>query len=149
MGEPFVTLEGYACLFNVVDLGRDEVAAGAFAECLARRPAGEVRMLLEHDPRASVGSWTEMWEDSKGLFVRGHLAPGQRSLTRTLWDRRPFGLSIGFKTLQSCRKRPGIRTITQVDLWEISFTSSPMQPDARVDELTLDYSPRRTETAHG
>ncbi|MFG1246750.1 HK97 family phage prohead protease [Xanthobacter flavus] len=149
MGEPFVTLEGYACLFHVVDLGRDEVLPGAFAESLLRRPAEKVRMLLEHDPRTSVGTWTEMREDDRGLFVRGHLAPGQQSLARTLVEQRPFGLSIGFKTLQSYRKRPGIRTITQVDLWEVSFTSTPMQPDACVNELTLDYSPRRTEAVHG
>ncbi|MCL8385813.1 HK97 family phage prohead protease [Xanthobacter aminoxidans] len=147
MGEPFVTLQGYACLFHVVDLGRDEVLPGAFAESLARRPAGEVRMLLEHDPRTSVGTWTEMREDAKGLFVRGHLAPGQRSLTRTLWERRPFGLSIGFKTLRCRRERPGIRTITQVDLWEISFTAFPMQPGAAIDEICIDYGPRHTETA--
>ncbi|WP_296585656.1 HK97 family phage prohead protease [Xanthobacter sp.] len=149
MGEPFVTLEGYACLFHVVDLGREEVLPGAFAGSLLRRPAEKVRMLLEHDPRAVVGTWTEMREDDKGLFVRGHLAPGQRRLARALWEHRPFGLSIGFKTQQERRDRPGVRLLTQVDLWEVSFTSTPMQPGAGIQDILIDHAPRRTEAVHG
>lgn len=150
MGEPLVTFEGYACLFHAVDLGRDEVLPGAFTESLARRPAGAVRMLLEHDPHAGVGTWTDMREDRRGLFVRGHLALGQRSLTRMLLQPRPFGLSIGFRTLQSGLDRArGVRVIKRVDLWEVSLVSFPMQPAAVIHEIRIDYAPRSPEAAYG
>ena len=43
-------IEGYACLFDVPDLGRDLIERGAFSASLARQGAGGVRMLYQHDP---------------------------------------------------------------------------------------------------
>lgn len=42
------TVTGYASVFGVPDLGRDIVLPGAFAQSLARRGPGGVRMLWLH-----------------------------------------------------------------------------------------------------
>lgn len=67
---------GYASLFGKADLGRDVVQPGAFRASLARRGAGGVKMLFQHDPNQPIGVWTEIREDGQGLFVRGRLTTG-------------------------------------------------------------------------
>jgi uncharacterized protein len=42
------TFDGYASLFNVVDLGRDMVMPGAFAASLARRGPRGIKLLWQH-----------------------------------------------------------------------------------------------------
>ena len=68
------TFEGYASLFHREDLGRDVVMPGAFRESLAKRGAEGIRMLFQHDPNQPIGRWTKIYEDARGLFVRGQLA---------------------------------------------------------------------------
>ena len=68
------SFSGYASLFGKVDLAKDVVERGAFAESLKGRGAGGIRMLFQHDPGEPIGTWTEIREDARGLFVRGRLA---------------------------------------------------------------------------
>ncbi len=67
------TFTGYASLFGRPDLGRDMVMPGAFRASLARRGAGGVKMLFQHDPNTPIGVWLEIREDGEGLFVKGRL----------------------------------------------------------------------------
>ena len=66
---------GYASLFDRVDLGRDVVSRGAFRDSLAKRGAGGIKLLFQHDPNQVIGVWDEIREDARGLFVRGRLLP--------------------------------------------------------------------------
>lgn len=70
------TFSGYASLFGKPDLAQDVVEPGAFARSLRQRGAGGVRMLYQHDPAEPLGTWLELREDARGLFVRGQLTPG-------------------------------------------------------------------------
>ena len=126
-------IRGYACAFGSVDLGRDRIVRGAFAASLAGRPAGEVRMLFQHDPARPIGRWTRMVEDAYGLWVEGVLAEAAsaRDVGLLLAAHALDGLSIGFRTL-AARRRAGIRTITRVDLHEVSVVTFPMNRDARI-----------------
>lgn len=46
------------------------------------------------------------------------------------------GLSIGYRTVQARRDPVSkIRRLTEIDLWEISIVTFPMQPDARVSTV--------------
>ena len=127
---------GHASLFGVVDLGRDAVEPGAFAAALARRGAAGIRMLFQHDPAQPVGRWTAMREDASGLWVEGRLTAGVQKadeLAALILSGALDGLSIGFKTVKGRRDaRSGIRRLAEVDLWEISLVTFPMQPAARV-----------------
>lgn len=125
---------GYASLFGVPDLGRDIVAPGAFAASLARRGAGGVRMLWQHDPAEPIGSWLSLREDARGLRVAGRLnlaVQRAREIDALMREGALDGLSIGFRVVRASPERGGRRLIA-VDLWEVSLVTFPLQPDARV-----------------
>jgi hypothetical protein len=128
--------QGYASLFDVVDLGRDVVLRGAFAESLARRGTSGVRMLWQHDPAEPIGAWHVLREDARGLFVRGGLNLGVargREVFSLLRQGALDGLSIGFKAVGArTEPRSGIRRLSKIDLWEISLVTFPLLPQARV-----------------
>jgi len=125
------TFEGYASLFEVADLGKDVVAAGAFSASLARRGVGGVRMLWQHDPAEPIGRWLAIAEDARGLRVRGELNPAvgrAREIHALMRGGAIDGLSIGFPRTD----RTGLRRLERLDLWEISVVTFPMMPGARI-----------------
>ena len=130
---------GYASIFGAVDLGRDVIEPGAFAECLGKRRPSEIRMLFQHDPDQPIGRWTKIREDGRGLFVEGKLALATargREVHELMKSGAVDGLSIGFRTVRAARKgSDGIRRILAADLWEISVVTFPMQPGARVTSV--------------
>jgi uncharacterized protein len=135
---------GYASLFGVPDAAGDVVMAGAFAASLARRTPRGIRMLFQHDASRPIGTWLELREDSRGLFVRGRLSPEVQQaeeLGRLLHDGAIDGLSIGFRAVLATRDRMTRERVTRrrrlmkVDLWEISLVTFPMLEGARVTAL--------------
>ncbi len=140
-----IVLEGYASIFDRLDMSGDIVRAGAFRQAIVSRMAGGVRMLFQHDPMRPVGVWNEIREDTKGLFVRGILLPDvqqARELACLLRAGAINGLSIGFKTKRAHRDRKtGRRHLFEVDLWEVSLVTFPMLPEARVHTLKMSAEP--------
>lgn len=130
---------GYASLFGKVDLGHDVMERGAFADSLRKRGAAGIRMLFQHDPAQPIGTWKEIREDARGLFVRGKLATDVARAREVLALMRAGaldGLSIGFRTVKAVHEpRTGVRRIRQADLWEISIVTFPMLPEARVERV--------------
>ena len=130
------TFEGYACLFGVPDLGQDVIVRGAFQRTLATRGAAGIKLLYQHDPTQLIGVWLEIAEDARGLKVRGRLATEiakAREAYTLLKIGALDGLSIGFRTVKGSRDpTTGLRRLDEIDLWEISVVTFPMQPDARV-----------------
>ena len=126
-------IRGYACVFDNVDLGNDRILRGAFAASLMRRPAGEVRMLFQHDPARPVGRWTTIREDAHGLWVEGVLAPAAsaRDVAALVAARALDGLSIGFRTVRA-RRSGGVREIVRADLHEVSIVTFPMNGAAKI-----------------
>jgi uncharacterized protein len=128
--------EGYASLFNARDGVDDVVAPGAFAASLRRRGPSGVRMLYQHFAHEPIGVWDAIAEDSRGLYVRGSLVMDverARDVAALLREGALGGLSIGFKT-ERARRDPasGVRTLIQVDLWEISVVTFPLLENAAV-----------------
>jgi len=130
---------GYASLFGEVDLGKDRVERGAFLKSLARRGAGGVRMLFQHDPAEPIGAWRVIREDGRGLYVEGVLSDGvkrAREVHQLMKNRAIDGLSIGFQTVRAkAEPKTGVRQILEADLWEISVVTFPMLPSARISEV--------------
>jgi uncharacterized protein len=129
-------IEGYASLFGKVDQSGDMVAAGAFAASLARRGAAGVRMLYQHAASEPVGIWTQIKEDARGLFVRGRILTEivrGREVLALLRAGALDGLSIGYRTLRAERAAgQPVRTLLEIDLWEVSIVTFPMLDGARV-----------------
>ena len=133
------TFEGYASLFGIEDLARDVVLPGAFAASLARRGTAGIRLLFQHDPSEPIGVWLDIAEDERGLFVRGRLMPEiarAREVLALVRAGAVDGLSIGFRIVRGLRDRTtGLRRLEEIDLWEISVVTFPMQPAARISDV--------------
>lgn len=145
LGDDEASFEGYGSVFGVVDAYADVVAPGAFKRSLKewkakkRTPA----MLWQHDTSQPTGVWQELREDETGLYVKGQLA--QTSLGRDAYTLLKMGalsgLSIGFQTRKSkIDDENGIRTITDIDLWEVSIVTFPANDPARVIGVKADGS---------
>jgi HK97 family phage prohead protease len=134
-------IEGYGSVFGVRDSYDDIVAPGAFrASLMAHRAAGTMpAMLWQHNADEPIGVWTEMEEDAKGLRVKGQIimeterGRGAHALAARGGLR---GLSIGFMSKAwSYDEKTGIRTVTEVDLWEVSLVTFPAQGMALIDSV--------------
>ena len=130
-------IEGYASVFGLRDRGGDIVMPGAYAASLKRMAArgDRVRLLWQHDPAQPIGIWDEVFEDAHGLFVRGRLLEDvarAREARALLAAGAVDGLSIGSRTLRA-EPLPGSgRRLIELDLWEVSLVTFPMQAEARL-----------------
>lgn len=131
--------EGYGSVFGNVDLGGDVVVRGAFKRSLAQhKKAGTLpSMFWMHDPTQVAGTWKEMREDKKGLYVKGVLADTQLgNEIRTLLGMKAVrGLSIGFRTIDREFADDGTRLLKELELWEVSIVSLAMNPLAAVNSV--------------
>lgn len=135
------TVEGYGSVFDVLDSYGDRIAAGAFNASLAEHKAAGTMpaMLWQHDASAPVGVWTEMVEDGKGLKVRGRIVletEKGREAHALLKAGALTGLSIGFMSKEwEYDAKSDVRTLTAVDLWEVSLVTFPANGKARVTSV--------------
>lgn len=129
---------GYASVFGGVDSYGDTIVRGAYADTLKARKS-PVMMFYGHNPGRVIGKWTALREDERGLYVEGELTPGHTDAENT-WASIKHGalsgLSIGFwvpeggETLSADGRQ---RTLSKIDLVEISVVSMPADDAARVD----------------
>jgi len=133
------TFSGYGSVFGVKDSYSEIVAAGAFKSSLAEhRENGTFPALLwQHDPAKPIGVYTEAREDEKGLFVRGKLELDTqlgKEAHALLKAGALNGLSIGFIPIKSSYDEDTkVRTLTEVELWEVSLVTFPANGKARVE----------------
>lgn len=134
-------IEGYGSVFGVRDAYSDIVAAGAFKASLsAHKAAGTMPALLwQHNADEPIGVWTDMVEDDRGLSIRGKLAldtvRGKEAHALVKMGALN-GLSIGFysKSWQYDTENE-VRTLTEVELWEVSLVTFPANRAARVTDI--------------
>jgi len=134
---------GYGSVFDQRDAHDEVVAPGAFRRSLAqwqaqgRMPA----MLWMHDTTLPVGVWLGLAEDQSGLAVQGRLA------LRTQKGAEAYellklgaisGLSIGYRVAAArVDAKRKIRTLLDVDLFEISLVTFPANDAARVTQVKM------------
>lgn len=134
-------IEGYASVFGVIDNYDDVIAAGAFGQTLnEHKTAGTMpAMLWQHDSDSPIGVWTEMVEDANGLRVKGMLALATergKEAQALLKMGAINGLSIGFLSKEwKYDAKTNVRTLTEVDLWEVSLVTFPANAKARVTNV--------------
>jgi HK97 family phage prohead protease len=134
-------VEGYASVFGVLDNYDDIIVPGAFADSMAAHKAAGTMpaMLREHSSREAIGVWTDIVEDGTGLFVRGQLAMnthGGKEAYELMKMKAVSGLSIGFMPVQwTYNTTTDVRTLTGIDLWEVSLVTFPANPQARVTNV--------------
>ena len=128
--------EGHGSIFGNEDLGGDVVLPGAFKRSLAKHRKADSwpQMFWMHDPSRVPGKWLSMKEDDDGLKVKGTLAEtplGDEIHTLLTMD-AVRGLSIGYRTIDSDFDEDGRRLLKEIELWEVSIVSLPMNPLAQV-----------------
>lgn len=135
------TIEGYGSVFGNVDEWDDIIASGAFKGTIAaHQTAGTMpAMLWQHESDEPIGIWMEMAEDANGLKLKGKLcldtSKGKEALA-LLKMGAINGLSIGFRSKNwNYDNETNIRTITEVDLWEVSLVTFPANKKARVTNV--------------
>lgn len=135
------TVEGYGSVFGVRDNYDDVIAKGAFIDSLkSHKAAGTMpAMLWQHDADKPIGVWTEMVEDEKGLRIKGQLAMETvkgKEAHALLKMGALNGLSIGFMSKEWAYDRETeVRTLTAIDLWEVSLVTFPANEKARVTNV--------------
>lgn len=137
--------EGYLSTFGNVDRGMDMVMPGAFRRTLKERKLSSIKLLRDHDTRKVIGKWLSMDEDDRGLKVRGKLFAGTVQLaTETLALMREGALdamSIGYRTIKAqWDEEQGVRKLLDLDLWEGSIVTFPMNEMATVDAVKGDLT---------
>lgn len=140
------TVTGYGAIFGNVDQGGDVIIEGAFAESL--KTDRKIKMLWNHRPDQPIGLWTSIAEDEKGLKVEGKIAdtPKGNEVKELIKMGAIDSLSIGYRTIDSDYDKDGNRLLKQVDLWETSIVTFPMNGDAVIDAVkAMDMSKKELE----
>lgn len=157
------TISGYAARFgDVAIIGgefRERLAKTAFSRTLEEHP--DVVMLLDHDSgrvlgRTSAGTLT-LRPDNVGLYFELEVDPttpeGQTALG-TIGRQDVRGCSFGFRVRaeewHDGGRRLPLRTITDVDLYEVTLTAFPAYPTTSASmrrDNHANASRRRAEAA--
>lgn len=137
------TVVGYAAVFDKLseDLGwyREKIAEGAFKRTLEE--GADVRALIDHDSTKILGrnkaGTLKLKEDKSGLLAT--ITPPDTSYARDLMlsiDRGDIsGMSFGFITRTdewNLEDGEEVRTLKDVDLFDVSVVTYPAYPDTAV-----------------
>lgn len=127
------TFEGYASTFGNVDLGDDIIVRGAFSNSLSKN--SQVPILWQHQMTEPVGISIELYEDDKGLFIKGNLPKEDTLVSGRIIPQMKVGsireMSIGYFTKVSDMEK-GIRLLKEIELFEVSLVTKAMNPQATV-----------------
>lgn len=128
------SFEGYASTFNNIDFGDDMVIRGAFADSLSRN--SQVPILWQHQMTEPVGVSARLYEDEKGLFIKGNLPKDDTLVSGRIIPQMKVGsikeMSIGFFTKDFEMLKNGIRALKQIELFEVSLVTKAMNSQALV-----------------
>lgn len=124
---------GYAALFGKRDAGRDVILPGAFARTLAQRTA-PLPLYWQHRPDQRIGWIEQVAEDKRGLRVVATIDNPAGGAAAALKRGAVTGLSFGYRARAFTRSAAG-RDLSEVDLFEVSLVTHPMQHAARVHLL--------------
>jgi HK97 family phage prohead protease len=133
---------GYASAY-AKDLQGDKIIPGAFGQTIAEKK-GKVPILYNHDSdRLPLGLSTSLSEDGKGLMLNGQLFTGTTDGNNAYEMLKAaadigyrMGMSIGFIANDwDWDEENNLRSIKEIDLWEVSLTPFPAQPKAYVADV--------------
>ncbi len=133
---------GYGSVFGELDFGNDIVEKGAFTRTLKEAKAKNRKfpVLWQHKGTEPIGIYDDIYEDDKGLYVEGRLLINDVQRAKeayALMDAGAVtGLSIGYGAKEyKIDTDDWVRTLLDVDLYEVSPVTFPMLDVARVDAV--------------
>ena len=123
-------IAGYAALFDIPDGAKDTIRPGAFARTLAER-RDALPLYWQHRPDQRIGYVEAIAEDTRGLRVVARLDNPQSRAVSALLAKAVNGLSFGYRA-RGFRRTPAGRVLEDIELFEVSLVTHPLQHGARV-----------------
>jgi len=133
--EGSLKFEGYASVFGGLDSYGDTVKEGAYKNTLTDRDRPIQLRWNHYGP--IIGKFTELYEDEKGLYVKGELTKGHSIAEDTaalLRHGAISGLSIGY-IVKDSQQNGVVRELKEIDLIEISVVESPADNNAHISSV--------------
>ena len=128
------TFEGYASTFNNVDHGDDIVIRGAFSNSLTKN--SQVPILWQHQMSEVIGVSVQLYEDDKGLLVKGNLPKDDTLVSGRIIPQMKVGsikeMSMGYFVEDYEITKDGIRLLKKINLFEVSLVTKAMNSQALV-----------------
>lgn len=137
--------EGYAAVYDTVDMAGDAISAGAFTKTLAEGSA-DLPLLWQHDQSQPIGR-VRLIDSPKGLIAKGRLilsVPKAQEVYTLLMANIVKGLSIGFRTVKESFSG-SVRRLKEIQLFEVSVVTLPCNPDAVIMAVKSQESARDLE----
>lgn len=135
----FGYFEGYGAVFGNKDSVGDVIVKGAFVESL--KTDGNPAMLLQHNSQDVIGVWEEVYEDERGLYLKGCLnldVQKSREAYSLLKQGALKGLSIGYITKDyAIDHTNGVRTLKALKLLEVSIVTFPANEKAKITRVKM------------
>lgn len=126
-------IAGYAALFGRPDGARDTIRPGAFARTLAGR-SDPLPLYWQHQPEKRIGWVESAAEDERGLRVVAVIDNPASRAGKLLAARAVSGLSFGYRA-RAYRHTPAGRELAEIELFEVSVVTHPLQDAARIHFL--------------
>lgn len=142
----FYVFEGYASTFGNIDRGNDRVMKGAFSDSIkemqkraSKVPNTDYKKLMpvlwQHQHDNPIGSFVEMKEDDRGLWVKGILPKEDDFVRGRVIPQMKAGsvsdMSIGYQIVDYS-KDGDTWNLEKLRLWETSLVTIPMNAEANV-----------------
>jgi HK97 family phage prohead protease len=125
-----IRIAGYAALFGIADGAADTIRPGAFARTL-KEHAEPLPLYWQHKAAQRIGTVESLAEDSRGLRVIARIDKADSLAAALLRRREVSGLSFGYRARGYRRAGQG-RVLEDIDLFEVSLVTHPLQFGARV-----------------
>jgi uncharacterized protein len=133
--------KGYGAVFKNVDSYRDIIMPGAFSDTL--KVFGEskrkVPMLWQHRSGEPIGVYSDLKEDTHGLYVEGEInmeVQQGREAYSLMKQGSLTGLSIGYDVaIDEWDKTSLTRKLHKLNLWEISPVTFPANDKSRIEHV--------------
>ena len=128
-------VEGYAAVFANVDSYSDRIQKGAFVNTINGTNRDRIAFCKDHDLRDVIGVIVDLREDEKGLWFRAKISKTRdgKDVEILLEDGALKEFSIGYITkAYDWNEEEGIRTLTEIELREISLVTRAANDQAKV-----------------
>lgn len=130
------TITAYASTWQK-DLVGDQIIQGAFKKTIdERHPKNEIKLMYQH--RDILGPILDIYEDAKGLFIRGYISDTSygNDVIQLVKDKALTQMSIGYDVLEDDLSADGkTRYLKQLRLYEASIVTFGANPTTSIESL--------------